>query len=150
MGVAKPFRQEQIMKIIRNQQIFTQEELRQELKKQGIEASQETLSRDLRELRLSRTVKGYIETLPQEGGYTFAEIAEEFLTDVRVAQNLLVLRTRPGHANTVAVVLDEEKFKEVIGSIAGDDTILVIAEDNDRALELQRLFLEYVKPSASP
>src|SRR6267143_1103650 len=97
MGVAKPFRQEQIMKIIRSQQIFTQEELRQELKKQGIEASQETLSRDLRELRLSRTVKGYIETLPQEGGYRIPEIAE----------------------------------------------------DNDRALELQRLFLEYVKPAPS-
>src|SRR5258708_20131587 len=99
MGVAKPFRQEQIMKIIRNQQIFTQEELRQELKKQGIEASQETLSRDLRELRLSRTVKGYIETLPQEGGYRFAEIAEEFLTDVRVAHNLPVLPPPPRQSN---------------------------------------------------
>src|SRR5260221_11303144 len=114
MGVAKPFRQEQIMKIIRGQQIFTQEELRQELKKQGIEASQETPSRDPRELRLSRTVKGYIETVPQEGGHRFAEIAEEFLTDVRGAQNGLVLRPRPGFAHPVAVGLDEAKLKEGI------------------------------------
>lgn len=149
MGVSKPYRQEQIRKIIRRQQVFSQEDLRQELKKERppIEASQETLSRDFRDMRLVRTINGYMETPSQETERLFARMASEFLLSVRTAQNLVVLRTGPGHANTVAVALDDENWDEVVGCVAGDDTILVIAEDNARALELQRRFLEYVNPT---
>jgi len=60
-------------------------------------------------------------------------LAAEFLNDVRCAQNLVVLRTAPGHANSVAVALDNEEWPEVVGTIAGDDTILIIAPDNKTA-----------------
>jgi transcriptional regulator of arginine metabolism len=60
-------------------------------------------------------------------------LAAEFLNDVRSAQNLVVLKTSPGHANSVAVALDNEEWPEVVGTIAGDDTILVIAPDNPTA-----------------
>jgi len=149
MGVSKNYRQGQIRQVIRRKKIMSQEELRQELKREErpIEVSQETLSRDLREMRLVRTVKGYMETPSPEGEPLFAKMAAEFLETVRVAQNLLVLRTGPGHANTVAVALDDENWEEIVGTVAGDDTILVIAEDNARALELQRRFLEHVNPT---
>ena len=64
-----------------------------------------------------------------EPGGQFAMLATEFLRDVKRAQNLVVLKTAPGHANSVAVALDGENWAEVVGTIAGDDTILVIAPD---------------------
>jgi len=149
MGASKTYRQGQIRQIIRRQKIMSQEELRLELKKEErpIEISQETLSRDLREMRLARTVKGYMETPSPEGEPLFAKMAALFLETVRVAQNLLVLRTGPGHANTVAVALDNENWDEIVGTVAGDDTILVITEDNARALELQERFMAHVTKS---
>ena len=68
-------------------------------------------------------------------------LAREFVKDIRVAQNLLVLRTPAGHANTVAVALDQADWPEVTGTIAGDDTILVVAPDVKTALELKERFL---------
>src|SRR5258708_9672853 len=114
---------------------MNQEELRNELKKEdpASDVAQETVSRDLRELRVVRTVNGYMETPSPEGERLFGRMAKEFLDTVRRAQNLIVLRTGPGHANSVAVALDDENWEEIIGTVAGDDTILVIAEDSERA-----------------
>jgi transcriptional regulator of arginine metabolism len=127
--MSKSFRQGQILKLIRAKRITTQEELAHELKGLGIPATQVTLSRDIRDLRLAKTHEGYRELEGEEGGPQFAMLAAEFLLDVRCAQNLVVLRTAPGHANSVAVALDAEEWPEVVGTIAGDDTILVIAPD---------------------
>lgn len=127
--MSKSYRQGQILKLIRAKHISTQEELANELKAQGIAATQVTLSRDLRALRLAKTHEGYREMGNEESGPQFAMLAAEFLHDVRCAQNLVVLRTAPGHANSVAVALDNEEWPEVVGTIAGDDTILVIAPD---------------------
>ena len=63
---------------------------------------------------------------------------EEFLRDMRLAQNLLVLKTDPGNANALAVALDHAPWPEVVGTIAGDDTVLVIAPDRAGARRLQR------------
>ncbi len=131
--MSKSYRQGQILKLIRAKRISTQEELANELKAQGIAATQVTLSRDLRDLRLAKTHEGYREVGSDESGPQFAMLASEFLLDVRCAQNLVVLRTAPGHANSVAVALDNEEWSEVVGTIAGDDTILVIAPDTATA-----------------
>ena len=138
-------RQGQILKLIRSKHIHTQDELCQELKTLGIAATQVTLSRDIRELRLVKTPEGYQEMLPEDTGPQFATMAAEFLTDVRLAQNLVVLKTSPGHANTVAVALDGEEWPEVVGTIAGDDTILVIAPDNSLAELLRNRFMELLE-----
>ena len=131
--MSKSYRQGQILKLIRAKRINTQEELAYELRALGIAATQVTLSRDIRDLRLAKTHDGYREMAGEEGGPQFAMLAGEFLLDVRCAQNLVVLRTAPGHANSVAVALDNEEWPEVVGTIAGDDTILVIAPDTPTA-----------------
>jgi len=131
--MSKSYRQGQILKLIRAKHIHTQEELAKELKGLGITATQVTLSRDIRELKLVKTVDGYREMLPEETGPPLELLANEFLHDVRAAQNLVVLKTAPGHANSVAVALDSEEWPEVVGTLAGDDTIVVIAADNSTA-----------------
>ena len=135
--MSKSYRHGQILKLIRSERISTQEELAQALKKVGVQATQVTLSRDIRELRLVKTFAGYAETSPEEATPQFAMLAAEFLQDVRPAQNLVVLRTAPGHANSVAVALDNEKWPEIVGTIAGDDTILIIASDTSTAARIR-------------
>ena len=145
--MTKSYRQGQILKLIRGRRIGTQDELAQELKNLGIAATQVTLSRDIRDLRLVKTREGYKEMAPEESGPHFSLLAAEFLRDVLRAQNLVVLKTAPGHANSVAVALDNEEWPEVVGTIAGDDTILVIAPDNPTAELVQEKLLELLERS---
>jgi transcriptional regulator of arginine metabolism len=139
--MTKTYRQGQILKLIRSKRINTQEELALELGKMGIAATQVTLSRDIRDLRLVKTREGYQEMAPEETGPAFALLAAEFLLDVLIAQNLVILKTSPGHANSVAVALDRENWPEVVGTIAGDDTILLVAADNPTAEAVQERLL---------
>ena len=97
-----------------------------------------TLSRDIRELRLVKTPEGYAQMLPEEPAPAFSMLANEFLHDVRVAQNLVVLKTAPGHANSVAVALDGEHWPQIVGTIAGDDTILVVTPDHGTAEQVRK------------
>jgi transcriptional regulator of arginine metabolism len=127
--MSKSFRHGQILKLIRGRSIGTQEELARALKSVGIEATQVTLSRDIRELGLVKTSSGYREIEREEPLQQFAMLAGEFLRDARIAQNQVVLRTAPGHASSVAVALDDEEWPEIVGTIAGDDTILIICSD---------------------
>jgi transcriptional regulator of arginine metabolism len=131
--MTKSYRQGQILKLIRGRSIFTQDELARALKDVGIEATQVTLSRDMRELGLVKTAEGYRQLDRESVILQFATLASEFLQDVRQAQNQIVLRTAPGHASSVAVALDDEEWPEVVGTIAGDDTILVVCPDSATA-----------------
>jgi transcriptional regulator of arginine metabolism len=126
--MSKSFRHGQILKLIRGGAIMTQEELARELRKQGIDVTQVTLSRDLRET-----------------GPSLEALAAEFLYDARAARNLVVLRTRPGHASSVAVALDNEEWPDVIGTIAGDDTVLVIAPDDRTAEHVRKSLLAMIR-----
>ena len=126
--MSKLSRHNRIIELIGDEPIYTQEELRTRLTQGGIHVNQATLSRDLRELGLVKTVNGY--ALPA-GDDSVAmpaldHLLTEFVVDVREAENLLVLKTAPGHASSVAVALDDEEWPEVVGTIAGDDTILII------------------------
>ncbi|MGA2715988.1 MAG: arginine repressor [Bryobacteraceae bacterium] len=132
--MTKSFRHGQILKLIRSRSISTQEELARALKEMDIDATQVTLSRDVRELGLVKTSEGYRELGGEDApNLQFSTLAAEFLQDVRQAQNQVVLKTAPGHANSVAVALDDEEWPEVVGTIAGDDTILVICSDSSTA-----------------
>src|SRR5437899_12326692 len=142
--MTKTYRQGQILKLIRGKRITTQDELAQELKDQGIAATQVTLSRDIRDLRLVKTREGYQEMAEEEHILQFSMLAAEFLRDVLRAQNLVVLKTAPGHANSVAVALDNEGWPEIVGTIAGDDTILVIAPDNATAETVRKKLLQFL------
>jgi transcriptional regulator of arginine metabolism len=139
----KSFRQGQILKTIRDKQIFTQDELARELAQIGITATQVTLSRDMRELGLVKTAEGYRQ-LAERTGPELADVANEFLLDIRVAQNLVVVRTSPGNANSLAIAIDREELDEVTGTVAGDDTILVITPDNQSAARFREQMLTLI------
>lgn len=142
--MTKNYRQGQILKLIRSKKITTQEELARELRAEGIEATQVTLSRDIRELGLAKTADGYREILPDSAGAELATVITEFLLDVRLAQNIIVLKTSAGNANSLAVALDSEEWPEVAGTVAGDDTIFLACWDEQRAKAVQERLLEFV------
>ncbi len=141
----KGFRHGQILKLIRAKAIHTQEQLAQELRAVGVPATQVTLSRDIKELGLAKTGDGYRQIEPENSGPDIADMAAEFLQDVRVAQNLVVLKTSVGHASSIAVALDQEDWPEITGTIAGDDTVLVIAPDSKTAEGLRQKLLSYIR-----
>ncbi len=139
----KSYRQGQILNLVRATAIHTQEDLAQRLREQcGIPATQVTLSRDIRELGLVKTAGGY-KQLAATPGPPLAALTAEFLRDVRQAQNLIVLKTAPGNANALAAAIDREDLAEVSGTLAGDDTILVITPDTATAAALRARLLEY-------
>jgi transcriptional regulator of arginine metabolism len=139
----KSYRQGQILKVIGRQPIHTQDELARELMKQGLATTQVTLSRDIRELGLAKTGAGYQRIAGEAPAFgpDLATIAGEFLTDAKVAQNLLVLRTSPGNASSLASALDREAWDEVVGTLAGDDTVLVITGDTEQAAAVRARLL---------
>lgn len=142
----KTFRQGQILKLIRSKRVPTQDDLARELAHSfGIKTTQVTLSRDIRELGLVKTAEGYQQLGAPPAGPEFGTVAADFLQDARVAQNLLVLRTSPGNANALAAALDKAEWPEVVGTIAGDDTILVVAPDAGTAVKLRDRLLSYVR-----
>jgi len=143
----KSFRQGQILKLIHARGIHTQEELAQELKRLGIAATQVTLSRDIHELGLAKTPNGYRQIAPEHAGPTLATLLVEFVQDIRPAQNLLVVKTAPGHANSVAVALDREEWPEIVGTVAGDDTILVVLPDSETAQVVRQKLLQLLEIS---
>jgi transcriptional regulator of arginine metabolism len=127
--MSKLVRHNRITELISNEAIYTQEDLRKQLRRSGIHVNQATLSRDLRELGLVKTVNGYALPAAEEGVSpmpALENLLREFVVDVREAENLLVLKTTPGSAQPVAAALDSAELPEVVGTIAGDDTILII------------------------
>ncbi len=141
----KSYRQGQILQLIQRKRVHTQDELARELARIGVQATQVTLSRDIKDLGLAKTAEGYVQVRPGAAlGPDLATATAEFLTDVRVAQNLVVLRTSPGNANALAVALDRERLPEVVGTIAGDDTILVVAPDVVVAEKLKKKLLGFL------
>ena len=135
--MSKLSRQNAILEVLDRSPVASQEELQRLLRKRGFDAGQATLSRDIRELGLAKTSAGY--SLPgREGGGdsdlpSVSRLVREFVTSVRAAQNLLVTKTSIGSAQPVAAALDGENWPEAIGTIAGDDTILIVCEDKRSA-----------------
>jgi len=142
--MTKNYRQGQILKLIRSKRIHTQEELAKELRALNIETTQVTLSRDIREIGLAKTADGYREILPETSGPDLETVMAEFLSDVRLAQNLVVLKTSPGNANSLAVALDQQDWAEIVGTIAGDDTVLVICWDDPRAAQVRDKLMAFI------
>ncbi|MBI3405261.1 MAG: ArgR family transcriptional regulator [Acidobacteria bacterium] len=140
----KRFRQGQILKLVGAEPISSQDDLRRRLHHHGLRVTQATLSRDLHELKLVKTEKGYkpLSSSAEDAPATppLERALREFCLDIRPAQNLLVLKTPPGGAQPIAVALDAEHGKEIVGTIAGDDTILLIfASSRKRAAVQERM-----------
>ena len=124
-------RQEKILDIIINKPIETQEELTSELKKEGFDVTQATVSRDIRKMKLTKVTDAfgrlryvaYSET-NEDLDEKYIRILKDGFISMDNAQNILVIKTVSGMAMAVAAALDHIKFNEIVGSIAGDDTIM--------------------------
>jgi transcriptional regulator of arginine metabolism len=137
-----------IKSLLASSRVTNQDQLRRKLRRRGFAVTQATLSRDIHELRLSKGPSGY--SLPNGNGNhrassvieddappSVAEMIESFGLRVRQAMNQVVLVTVMGGAQPVAAALDREGWPEVVGTIAGDDTVLVICPDARRAGEVE-------------
>jgi transcriptional regulator of arginine metabolism len=139
----KARRQSAILDAIQRQRVRSQEQLRRRLRGAGYDVTQATLSRDVRELGLVKAGGAYQPpSAPAANGHSskalFNRAVAEYLTHVNRVQQLVVLRTGPGQAQLLGVALDGARLPEVVGTIAGDDTILAIAPDARRARALVR------------
>ena len=141
-------RQGVIRELVSSSAVQSQDELRRKLRKRGFAVTQATLSRDLHELHLFKGPAGY--SLQQTNGNgsngahfqddsppSVAEVIESFGLRVTRAMNQVIIRTVMGGAQPVAAALDYEEWSEVAGTIAGDDTVLVICPDLKRANDVE-------------
>ncbi len=134
----KKLRHAKILELIEKYDVETQEELADYLKEAGFQVTQATVSRDIRELQLSKIPTGegkqkYI-VLRQDDSHLvdkYIRVLKDGLLSVDMAQNILVVKTVSGMASAVAVAVDAMKFKEIVGSIAGDDTIMMAVRTLD-------------------
>lgn len=147
MSGMKANRQAEILRIITEQNVETQEEMLENLRKRGIRATQATISRDIKELNLVKRplengVYRYVVAADQPARRAFAgrlqNIFKEGVTSCDVAQNIVVVKTMPGLAPAAASALDGMEIDGFLGSLAGDDTAVLIMSNNKTAEGLCR------------
>jgi len=147
--VTKAYRHGQILNLIRSQPVRTQEEMAHALLRLGVEVTQVTLSRDIRELGLVKGPQGYREpervTDPPEEISNLKRALEEFVRDVRTAQNLVIIKTAAGNAQPVAAALDRQAWPEIIGTVAGDDTVFAATPDARQAARAKEKLLALLR-----
>lgn len=137
----KNARQAEILNIIQSVEVDTQEQLLEHLRARGFTATQATISRDMKELRLVKELTGrggYRYTVTDrkaagDSGVRLRNIFKEGVTSVDVAQNIVVVRTMPGLASAACSALDGMEIEGMVGSLAGDDTGILIMRDNAAA-----------------
>jgi transcriptional regulator of arginine metabolism len=127
--ISKRARQGRILEIVRRSRVGSQEELSVLLKREEVEVTQSTLSRDIRELGLVKIrgcyqVSGEINSAPSENAVRRA--LEQYVIHSDVSDNIVMLKTSPGNAHSIAVVLDAARWPEILGTVAGDDTVFIL------------------------
>lgn len=149
--LAKYDRHNAIRELIGSASVASQDELRRKLVRRGFDVTQATLSRDIHEMRLYKGPNGY--ALPNGNGVgthdedelpSIREVLSSFGLKVKQAQNQLVLVTAAGSAQPVALGIDHVDWEEVVGTIAGDDTVLIICPDQKRATALRERLEEMI------
>lgn len=148
----KAKRQAMIREIVENQSVQTQEELAEALRAQGMVVTQATVSRDIKEMHL-------LKVLAEDGSYRYAtmdrsdtstndrliRMLADSVVEINSANNLIVIRTLSGSAHVAGEAVDSLKWPEVIGTIAGDNTILVIVRANEDVDEVVARFHNLIK-----
>ena len=139
----KRIRQEKMLELISKYEIETQDELIERLREHGYDVTQATVSRDIRELKIAKMTTGrgtYRYVLPKQPETAktmkFNSALVDSVVSVDYACNIVVIKTYPGLANAVAVGIDSMSFPSILGSVAGDDTILTVVRNEEIAKEL--------------
>jgi transcriptional regulator of arginine metabolism len=144
--MSKTARHKAILNLLEEGPVESQDFLQQRLERKGFEVGQATLSRDIHELKLVKGPDGYRRVGEGNGADSVLppvmNLARQFVVEIRQAQNLLVVKTTVGSAQPVAAALDASRWPEVVGTLAGDDTVLVIATDNRQANALAKRIRE--------
>jgi transcriptional regulator of arginine metabolism len=142
----KLYRRTLILDLLEREPVGTQAELCEKLARRGIHVTQATVSRDIEEMGLIKGREGYRPPaiseptpVPQPA---LPVILKEFLRDVRQASNFVIVKTHPGNAHSVAVALDAEQWPEVVGTVAGDDTIFVATSGAREAGRIRKKILQ--------
>ena len=137
-------RHDKILELISSEQIETQEELARRLQAEGFQVTQATVSRDIRQLKLTKTAGAngrshYIvqKETQQELGGKYIQVLKNGFSGMDTAQNLLIIHTVSGMAMAVAAALDELKIRDIIGCIAGDNTIMCATKSPENAEQLK-------------
>jgi transcriptional regulator of arginine metabolism len=142
----KTARLKAILEVLDEGPVESQDALQHSLERRGFEVGQATLSRDIHELKLVKGPEGYTRTSASKGAEgvlpSVMHLAHQFVVEVRQAQNLLVVKTTVGSAQPVAAAFDASSWPEVVGTLAGDDTVLVITTDKKKAQALARRIRE--------
>ncbi len=145
-------RQQTILEIIANKEIDTQEELCEELNKHNFNVTQATISRDVKELKLYKvagTQKKYryssIETYVNSVTDRMTNLFRECVLTINSANNLILIKTLRGNGSTVGVFVDSLQISEIIGSVAGDDTLLIVVDSNENTPKVVAMLQEYIK-----
>jgi transcriptional regulator of arginine metabolism len=146
----KARRQALLLELIDREALHTQEQLRRRLRQHGFDATQATISRDIAELGLVKRAgdgayqRPGVETANPDAALTALERATaDFLRSVDRVQQLIVIRTGIGQAQPLAIAIDRARLPEIVGTIGGDDTILIVARDQRQAAALARRLESY-------
>ena len=147
----KSWRQSQILELVDKEAVSSQETLRDKLKDRGIAATQATLSRDLKELGLVKRAGDGAYTRPghergsQAVGEQLRKAVASLVRGLERVELLIVVRTDPGQAQGLAILFDRSQLAEVAGTVAGDDTILLVCRSADQAKSMEMKLTEMVK-----
>ena len=147
--VDKATRQDLILRLISERELGTQQDVAAALAGEGIEVAQATVSRDLAELGVLKVGNRYL-ALPHEPGSAGIEVLPSFVLALAPAQNLVVIHTRDGTAGAVSSVLDRVKGLKIMGTIAGQDTVLAVSPDNAAAEEVANLIADVCRARTRP
>ncbi|MBA2441825.1 MAG: ArgR family transcriptional regulator [Rubrobacter sp.] len=145
----KGTRQDLILRLIAEKELGTQQDVAQALADAGVEVAQATVSRDLAELGVLKVGSRYL-ALPHAPGMTGIEVLPSFVLGIVPAQNLVVIHTRDGTAGAVANVLDRVKGLSIVGTVAGLDTVMIVAPDNAAAVEVTSLLSDVCRARTRP
>ena len=144
-------RQEALLRVISQYEVETQQELAQRLKEEGFEVTQATVSRDIRDMKLSKMPTGeghqkYVRFHNDEKHLSgkYVNVLKEGFVSIDMAQNILVVKTVSGMAMAVAAAIDAMKYPEIVGTIAGDDTIMMAVRTVEDTKSLMNQILQLV------
>lgn len=149
LSVDKETRQNLILRLISEQELGTQQGMVKALAGEGVEVAQATVSRDLAELGVLKVGSRYL-ALPQEPGAAGIEVLPSFVVGVVPAQNVVVIHTRDGTAGAVANVLDRVRGLKLLGTIAGQDTVMAVSSDNEAAAQVSGLIADVCRARTRP